>query len=632
MNDQPESYGFKAEIQQLLSILAHSLYKDRDIFLRELVSNASDALTRLQFEALTNNNLLDAEAELAVRIDVPETGEGETKLIVVRDSGIGMTHDEIVRNLGTIAQSGAREFMARLNKGDIDPSEVIGQFGVGFYSVFMVASRVRVVSRSYLRDAPAVAWTSDGGETFAVEAADKSDRGTEIHIELKPDAAEFANAWRLKQIVKKYSDYVRFPIYVNGEQANQRESLWRKLPAEAKEDDYRQFYRQLSMDFEEPLLTVHFSSDAPVQVRALVFVPGRRDRGVLATRREPGVMLYAHNVLIQEYCTDLLPAWLSFVDGVVDSEDLPLNVSRETVQNNRLMGQLGKTIKNRILRELKRLGENDSGKYDQFITEYGSVLKEGLATDPGAREEILPLLRYQTTRSGGQRVSLDEYIGRMPETQSEIYYVLADSLNAAARSPHLDAFRGRDLEVLYWHEPLDIFLAPMLGQYREKPFRNVADADVQLPESGDEAPSNELETVTPEPDFNRFVGRCVTTLGDRVTEVRASRVLRDNPARLVATEAREADMQRIYRMMGRDYEAPRHILELNRDHALIASLAALTTAQPDSPLINLAIEQLYAGALLQEGLLADPSEMLPRVQQLLQMAAEAATGQNGARA
>jgi len=632
MNDQPESYGFKAEIQQLLSILAHSLYKDRDIFLRELVSNASDALTRLQFEALTNNNLLDAEAELAVRIDVPETGEGETKLIIVRDSGIGMTHDEIVRNLGTIAQSGAREFMARLNKGDIDPSEVIGQFGVGFYSVFMVASRVRVVSRSYLRDAPAVAWTSDGGDTFAVEAADKSDRGTEIHIELKPDAAEFANAWRLKQIVKKYSDYVRFPIYVNDEQANQRESLWRKLPAEVKEDDYRQFYRQLSMDFEEPLLTVHFSSDAPVQVRALVFVPGRRDRGVLATRREPGVMLYAHNVLIQEYCTDLLPAWLSFVDGVVDSEDLPLNVSRETVQNNRLMGQLGKTIRNRILRELKRLSENDSGKYDQFITEYGSVLKEGLATDPGAREEILPLLRYQTTRSGGQRVSLDEYIGRMPETQSEIYYVLADSLNAAARSPHLDAFRGRDLEVLYWHEPLDIFLAPMLGQYREKPFRNVADADVQLPESGDEAPSNELETVTPEPDFNRFVGRCVTTLGDRVTEVRASRVLRDNPARLVATEAREADMQRIYRMMGRDYEAPRHILELNRDHALIASLAALTTAQPDSPLINLAIEQLYAGALLQEGLLADPSEMLPRVQQLLQMAAEAATGQNGARA
>ncbi len=632
MNDQPESYGFKAEIQQLLYILAHSLYKDRDIFLRELVSNASDALTRLQFEALTNNNILDAEAELAIHVEVPENGEGEPKRIVIRDSGIGMTHDEIVRNLGTIAQSGAREFMARLNKGDVDPSEVIGQFGVGFYSVFMAANRVRVVSRSYLKDAAAVAWTSDGGDTFAVEPATKPDRGTEIIVELKPDAEELANAWRLRQIIKKYSDYVRFPIYVNGEQANQRDSLWRKPPAEVKADDYRQFYQQLSMDFEEPLLTVHFSSDAPVQLRALLFVPGRRDRGVLATRRDPGVMLYAHNVLIQEYCTDLLPAWLSFIDGVVDSEDLPLNVSRETVQNNRLMGQLGKTIKSRILRELKKLSESEPQKYDQFISEYGSVLKEGLATDPAAREDILPLLRYQTTRSDGKRVSLDDYIGRMPETQSEIYYVLGDNPQAASRSPHLDAYRARDLEVLYWHEPLDIFLAPMLGEYRDKPFRNVADADVQLPEAVEEAGHREPEPTTPEPDFNRFVGRCVTTLGDRVTEVRASRVLRDSPARLVAKEAREADMQRIYRMMGRDYEAPRHILELNRDHPLIASLAALTTAQPDSPLINLAIEQLYAGALLQEGLLADPSDMLPRVQQLLQLAADAVSGKPDARA
>ena len=632
MNDQPESYGFKAEIQQLLYILAHSLYKDRDIFLRELVSNASDALTRLQFEALTNNNIRDAEAELAIHVEVPENGEGEPKRIVIRDSGIGMTHDEIVRNLGTIAQSGAREFMARLNKGDVDPSEVIGQFGVGFYSVFMAANRVRVVSRSYLKDAAAVAWTSDGGDTFAVEPATKPDRGTEIIVELKPDAEELANAWRLRQIIKKYSDYVRFPIYVNGEQANQRDSLWRKPPAEVKADDYRQFYQQLSMDFEEPLLTVHFSSDAPVQLRALLFVPGRRDRGVLATRRDPGVMLYAHNVLIQEYCTDLLPAWLSFIDGVVDSEDLPLNVSRETVQNNRLMGQLGKTIKSRILRELKKLSESEPQKYDQFISEYGSVLKEGLATDPAAREDILPLLRYQTTRSDGKRVSLDDYIGRMPETQSEIYYVLGDNPQAASRSPHLDAYRARDLEVLYWHEPLDIFLAPMLGEYRDKPFRNVADADVQLPEAVEEAGDREPEPTTPEPDFNRFVGRCVTTLGDRVTEVRASRVLRDSPARLVAKEACEADMQRIYRMMGRDYEAPRHILELNRDHPLIASLAALTTAQPDSPLINLAIEQLYAGALLQEGLLADPSDMLPRVQQLLQLAADAVSGKPDARA
>ena len=627
MDTHAESYGFKAEIQQLLTILAHSLYKDRDIFLRELISNASDALTRLQFEALTNSDILDPEAELAVHIDVVEA-EGQPKQIVIRDSGIGMTHDEIIRNLGTIAQSSAREFMARLNKGDVDPSEVIGQFGVGFYSVFMVARQVRVVSRSYQKDAAAVAWTSEGGDTFAVEPAEKSDRGTEIHITLKPDAEEFANAWRLKQIVKKYSDYVRFPIYAGGEQANQRESLWRKPAAEVKPDDTRQFYRQMTMDLEEPLLTLHFASDAPVQVRALLFVPRRRDRGMLALRRDPGVMLYSHNVLIQEYCTDLLPGWLAFIDGVVDSEDLPLNVSRETVQNNRLMGQLGKTIKSRVLRELKKLAESDAEQYDQFITEYGATLKEGVAIDPAAKDEVLPLLRYRTTRSDGARVSLADYLGRMPESQKEIYYVLGDSVHAAAHSPHLDPFRARDLEVLYWHEPIDIFLAPMLGEYREKPFRNVADAGLELPETeaGAETEAEGVTSHTPEPDFNRFVGRCVTTLGERVTEVRASKVLRDSPARLVPTEAREADMQRIYRLMGRDYEAPRHILELNRDHALIAGLSALTTEQPDSPLIPLAIEQLFAGALMQEGLHPNPSEMLPRVQELMRFAAEAELG------
>lgn len=622
MDAQPESYGFKAEIQQLLHILAHSLYKDRDIFLRELISNASDALTRLQFEALTNSDILDPDAEPAIHIEVVAP-EGEPKRLVMRDSGVGMTHDEIIRHLGTIAQSGAREFIARLSQGEVNTSDMIGQFGVGFYSVFMVASQVRVVSRSYRPEAEAVAWVSDGGDAFRIEPADKRDRGTEIHVTLKPDAEEFANAWRLKQIVKKYSDYVRFPIYVEGEQANQRESLWRKPPAEVAADDYRQFYRQLAMDFEEPLLTIHFSSDAPVHLRALLFVPGKRDRGVLASRREPGVMLYSHNVLIQEYCTDLLPTWLSFVDGVVDSEDLPLNVSRETVQNNRLMAQLGKTIKGRVLRELKKLGEADAEKYARLIEEFGPILKEGLATDPAARDEVLPLLRYRSSRSDGQLTSLEAYIERMPAEQTEIYYVLADSLHAATHSPHLDPFKARDLEVLYWHEPLDVFLAPALTEYREKPFRNVADADLELSGAPEAAEETAPESVTPEPDFNRLVGRCVTLLGDRVAEVRASRVLKDSPARLVSTEGREADLQRIYRLMGRDYEVPRQILELNRNHPLIASLAALATNRPDAPLLDLAIEQLYAGALMQEGLHPNPGEMLPRIQTLLQIAADA---------
>jgi molecular chaperone HtpG len=622
MEQTAESYGFKAEIQQLLHILAHSLYKDREIFLRELISNASDALTRLQFEALTNSDILDPDVEAAIYIDVVEI-EDRPKQIVVRDTGIGMTRDEIVVNLGTIAQSGAREFMARLGKGEVEPGEVIGQFGVGFYSVFMAAERVRVVSRSYRPDAEAVAWSSDGGDTFTVEPADKSDRGTEIHITLKQDAAEMANTWRLKQIVKKYSDYVRFPIHVAGEQANRRESLWRKPPSETTADETKEFYRQMAMDFEEPTLTIHFSSDAPVHLRALLYVPRHRDRGMLASRKESGVMLYSHNVLIQEYCRDLLPVWLSFIDGVVDSEDLPLNVSRETVQNSRMMQQLGRSIKARVLRELKKLGESDPAKYAQFFEAYGLVLKEGLAIDPSVREDILPLLRYRSTKSDGEWVALDHYVGRMAAEQEEVYYVLADSPHAAAHSPHLDPFNARGLEVLFWHDPLDIFLAPMMDQYRDKRFRNVADADLELPPMDKAAEETPEEPQVPEPDFNRFVGRCVTTLGKRVSEVRASRVLKDNPVRLVSSDGQEADMQRIYRMMGRDYEVPRQILEVNRHHPLIAGLSALISGRPDSPLIELAIEQLYAGALMQEGLHPNPSEMLPRMLTIMQVATDA---------
>lgn len=628
METTAESYGFKAEIQQLLQILAHSLYKDRDIFLRELISNASDALTRLQFESLTNSDILDLDAEAAIHINVIEA-EGEPSKIILKDSGIGMSHDEIVRNLGTIAQSGAREFLDRLGKGELDPSEVIGQFGVGFYSVFMVADQVRVVSRSYLPSATAVAWSSDGGGTFTVEPADKPDRGTEIHVTLKADAVEFANAWRLKQIVKKYSDYVRFPIYVGDEQANRRESLWRKAPSEVSADEYKAFYRQMSMDFEDPLMTIHFSSDAPVHLRALLFIPRRRDRGVLSTRKESGVMLYSHNVLIQEYCTDLLPSWLSFVDGVVDSEDLPLNVSRETVQNNRIMQQLGKSIKARVLRELKKTGENDPDKYALFFEAYGPIIKEGLATDPAAREEVLPLLRYHSTRSNDQWTSLDQYIERLPADGEEIYYVLGDSLHAAAHSPHLDPFKPRGLEVLYWYEPLDIFLAPMMDQYKDKRFRNATEAGSELPPVDEALEETPAEPLTAEPAFNRFIGRCVTTLGKRVSEVRSSRVLKDSPVRLVSPDGHDADLQRIYRMMGRDYEVPSQILEVNRNHPLISGLSALASDQPDSPLIPLAIEQLYAGALMQEGLHPNPSEMLPRIQELIQIAADALNKRNG---
>lgn len=618
------AYTFKAEIKQLLKILVHSLYKEQDIFLRELISNASDALTRLQFEMLTTRDILDPEAELAIRIEVPEVEEGEPKKIVIKDSGIGLTRDELIQNLGTIAQSGARQFLEKLEEGtEITPADVIGQFGVGFYSVFMVAQEVEVVSRSYLSDAEPAKWISDGGESFQIETAVKEDRGTEIHITLRKDAEEFANDWKLKQIIKKHSDFVRFPIYVGEDQANQQEPLWRKRPSDVEQDDYNNFYRQMTMEFEEPLTQIHFSSDAPVNVRTLLFVPAKREPGILASRKEPGVMLYSHNVLIQEYCTDLLPAWLGFIDGVVDSEDLPLNVSRETVQNNVLMRQLGKMIKGRILRELKKLAKDDAEKYAEFWSEFGRVLKEGVAIDPTAKEDVMPFLRYQSSTSEGELIALDSYIERMAEEQEAIYYVLGDDNKSVANSPHLDPFKARDIEVLYWTDPLDAFIAPSLSEYKGKTFKNIDDAELELPEL--EESEEEQTSAIEEPAFNEFVGKCVTVLGERVTEVRASKVLKDSPVRLVSPEGSEnREMDRIQRMLNKDYEIPKRIMEVNRNHPLVANLATLVADKPDSELIELGIEQLYDSALVQEGLHPNPASMLPRIQKLLELATNGA--------
>ncbi len=614
------SYTFKAEIKQLLQILVHSLYKEHDIFLRELVSNASDALTRLQFEMLTNRNVVDAEAELAIRIEIPEVEEGAPKKLIIKDSGIGLTKDELIQNLGTIAQSGARQFLEKLEDGsEITPEDVIGQFGVGFYSVFMVAKEVEVVSRSHKPRAKAAKWISDGGESFRVESADKSDRGTEIHITLRKDAEEFANDWKIKQIVKKHSDFVRFPVYVGEDQANQQEPLWRKRPSNIEAVDYNNFYRQMTMEFEEPITHIHFSSDAPVNVRTLLFVPAKREPGILASRKDPGVMLYSHNVLIQEYCTDLLPDWLGFIDGVVDSEDLPLNVSRETVQNNVLMRQLGKMIKGRVLRELKKLAKNDQEKYETFWGEFGRVLKEGVAIDPAAKDDVMPFFRYKSSTSDDALVSLDEYIERMGDEQEEIYYVLGDDDQSVANSPHLDPFKARDIEVLYWTDPLDAFIAPGMQEYQEKKFKNIDDASLELPEL--EETEDEQEPAIEDPAFNAFVGQCVTTLGEKVTEVRESKVLKDSPVRLVSPEGAEnREMDRIQRMLNKDYEVPKRIMEINRNHALVVNLANLVSNNPDSELIDLGIEQLYDSALVQEGLHPNPASMLPRIQKLLEMA------------
>ncbi len=614
MMTETQALQFKAEVQQLLNILAHSLYTEREIFLRELLSNASDALHRLQFEMLTNHEVLDPDAELAIRVAFDE----EAKTLTVSDTGIGMTREELIENLGTIAHSGATAFLKRLEEGQ-RPTDIIGQFGVGFYAVFMAADEVRVTSRSYRPDAEAWTWTSRGESTYTLAPADKADRGTVVEIQLKEDAAEFASSWRLEQIIKKHSDYVSFPIYVQGreEVANRRTALWRTAPSEVEAGAYNDFYRQLTLDPEEPLLHIHMITDAPVNLRALLYIPAHREQGPLRLRTDHGLKLYSKKILIQEYNKDLLPEYFRFVAGVVDSEDVPLNISRETVQSNRVMRGIQKALTSRLHKALKELAEESPADYARFWEEFGAFLKEGVAMNPFNHEDLLPLLRFTSSMSAGQLTTLAAYKERMTPEQEAIYYVLGDSLSAVVYSPHLDAFKARELEVLYLVDPLDGFMMQSLREYEGKSFKNVDDPELTLPD----APTPEQIEPVAQSEFDALVERCKAVLGDRVTEVRASKVLRDNPARLVSPESGpERDLQRVRRLIEEDYKIPPRLLELNRSHPLIQNLARLVETQPNAPVIDLTIEQLLANLLLQEGLYRNPAEMVPRLQQLLEAA------------
>lgn len=607
---QVEAISFKAEVRQLLNILAHSLYTEREIFLRELISNASDALHRVQFEMLTNQNVRDAAAELTITIDVDE----EAKTIAIRDTGIGMTADEAASNLGTIARSGARAFLDAAKEQGRSGSDIIGQFGVGFYSVFMVADRVVVDSLAYHPDATPIRWESSGGDTYQLTTGERTERGTTITLHLKEDAHEFASAWRLENVIRKHSNFVNFPIMLNERRLNEQKSLWRRPARDVPAEDYTAFYRQLTLDSDEPLHTIHLSTDAPLDLHAVLYIPARRERGIIQRRTDGVIKLYSRNVLIQEETKDLLPTYFRFLEGVVDSEDLPLNVARETVQGNRVTQQLRKTLTRRVFREIETLREKEPEKFKTFFEQFGVYLKEGVATEFADRDDLLKLLRFPTSNDPQGLVSLAEYKERMIEGQTEIYYLLANDLEAAQRSPHLDAFAARGIEVLLFVELMDSFMLSGLRDYDGTPLRNIDDANLELPGE----PQDTTASLIDDDVFATLSERVKAVLGERVSDVQASAVLRNNPARLVATEdAAGREMQRIQQLLGQETTQPTRRLELNRGHDLIAGLAARFAAQPDDPVATAVVEQLYDNALLLEGVHPGPTGMVPRIQQLM---------------
>ncbi len=622
-DNAPRQFNFKAETKQLLHILIHSLYKDREVFLRELISNASDAINRLRFEMLTTPDALDPQAELKIHI----TADKDNRTLTITDTGIGMTHDEIVDHLGTIAQSSARKFLEAAKEKGQDASGMIGQFGVGFYSVFMVAEWVRVTSRSFRPEAQAVTWYATGDDSYEVSPAEMNERGispaemnergTRVEIKLKEDAAEFAEEYRIKNIVHKHSDYIGFPIYVGSEEkpVNKQTSLWRTARNEIKEEDYKDFYRQTTLDFEDPLLRIHMVTDAPVQLYALLYLPARSERNMFSLRKDDGLKLYSRNILIDEYNKDLLPEYLRFVQGVVDSEDLPLNVSRETVQSSGLMPKLKKVLTNQVVKELENLAKKEAEKYNSFWGEFGAYLKQGIAANPAEADVIAPLLRFKTNLHPETWSSLEEYVSRMKDGQTVIHYLVSEDSKSALRSPHLDSFHAKGLEVVLLTEPMDSFMLMGLRKFKDYELKSVAGAEA---DGEDPARAESEAEKIPEEDFNALIGRFKRVLGERVADVRASKRLVQSVARLADADSNSnPDLQRVYKYLGREYEIPKKVLELNPSHEVLKNLLKL---QADSELGDIVIEQIFDSALLVEGIHPDPSSMAPRVQRIIEAA------------
>lgn len=607
--------AFKAETRQLLNILIHSLYTDKEIFLRELISNASDALTQIDFESLTNRNVLDPEAALVIRV-IPDPKENT---LTITDTGIGMTTEELTENLGTIAQSGARNFIEAASDGDKDVAEIIGQFGIGFYSTFMVAESIKVISRSYVPDSQAASWYSTGSDTFTVEPADKAERGTSVIVKLKSEASEFLEEIRLKEIIRKHSDFVSYPIFMGDdeEQVNRQTALWRQQPRQVEREMYEEFYKQLTLDFEAPLTHAHMVVDAPVQMYALLFVPPSPDRGWYTSRKEEGLKLYSRKVLIQEYCNDLLPEYLRFVQGVVDSEDLPINVSREAVQSSKIMDQLKKLVTAKVLETLKQLAKDNEEGYNKFWSAYARHLKQGVAVERTEPEKLYPLLRFHTTNDRERWSSLEDYVQGMKTEQTDIYYIMGDDDRSVIYSPHLEIIRRFEYDVLLLTDPLDAFMLVNLAKYGDYPLTNVANADLEMPEVEKEK-AEDTEPSVSEEEASTLMGRFKTQLKEQVKDVRITDRLSESPARLVDVKgAPNQEMQRVYRLLNKEFETPEKVLEINPRHPIIIQLSSLAE---DSEISSLIIEQIYENALLIEGLHPDPASMISRIQELMQAA------------
>ncbi len=625
-----ETHAFQADVQQVLQLVIHSLYSNKDIFLRELVSNAADACEKLRFEAIAAPELLADGGELAIDLAV----DADTRTLTIHDNGIGMSHDELVRNLGTVAHSGTRRFLDSIAAGQKVDAQLIGQFGVGFYSAFIVADSIAVTSRRAGED-DAWTWRSTGDGQFSIEpAAAGTPRGTTLQLHLREDADDYLQAWKLRSLVRTYSDHIGFQIRMAKplekkdddesaepatelEVVNQASALWTRPKTELTDEDYKAFYKHISHDFADPLVWTHNRVEGNQNFTSLLFVPEHAPFDFQHSRDErKGLKLYIKRIFIMDAAEQMLPAYLRFVSGVVDSDDLPLNVSRELLQESKQVERIKGALTKRVLDMLEKIARDEPEKYTGFWEAFGATLKEGIAEDAANRERVLKLLRFPTTRSesADQRVSLDDYIGRMAGLQEDIYYITADSWNAARNHPKLEALKARGIEVLLMHERIDDWMSGYLHEYAGKKLRNVAKGEIDLDKLGD-APDKEKQEETAKAAAP-LVERIKTALGDKVKDVRVSNRLVDSASCLVVDEFdMSLQMQRMFKAAGQEAPAVQPILEINPEHALLKRLQAEDT---DSERTGDYAALLFEQAMLAEGgQLDDPTAFIARMNRLL---------------
>ncbi len=624
MTSKVETKQFQAETRKVLDIVINSLYTERDIFVRELISNAADALEKFRHLSLTEQPEFDAHMPLEINIDCDD----KKHTLTITDTGIGMTAEELETNLGTIAHSGSGNFLEELAEAAQKDVNLIGQFGVGFYSAFMAAEKVTVQTRSW-DGSDGHEWQSDGGGTYTISPCDGLHRGTKIIIELKEDAHEYGQKFTLERIIKQYSTFIPFPVKVEGKKVNTVEAIWTRSKSEISEEEYTEFYKFIGNAIDEPTYRLHFAADAPLAINALLFVPKENFESMGMGRMQPGVNLYCQKVLIDQHSENILPEWLRFVKGVVDSEDLPLNISRQSLQDNALVMKLRRVITKRFLKFLAEEAKKDADKYQEFWKTFGIFLKEGVTTDFEFQAELAKLLRFESSAAEpGVMISLAEYVERMKEDQDKIYYINGPSRVAIENGPYVEMFTKREVEILYTLEPIDDFVLSHLGEFDGKKLVSADQADLRLPETTDNADAekeDQPKDSLPEEIQQSLCKWMKEILGEKVKEVKPSTRLVDSPAMIVNVDGMmTSSMERIMMAQGAPEEqlamGGKKDMEINPASPLIKKLADLRVKNQD--FAKDVVQQIFDNAMIQAGLLVDPQQMVKRNYRILEQMAE----------